>query len=71
MKKLSLLLLGALALFGLQFGLAGCVADVGGGGYYGGGGPWYHDGPWMDGGRWGGGSRGGVGIDIHPPGFRR
>jgi hypothetical protein len=24
----------------------------------------------MDGGRWGG-PRGGVGIDLHPPGFRR
>jgi hypothetical protein len=66
MKNIKLILFAALAITGLQFGLAGCVADVGGRG----GGPWYHDGPWMDGGRWGGGPRGG-GIDIHPPGFRR
>ena len=70
MKKRTKILLVILAWSGLQFGLGGCVAEVGGRGYYGGG-PWYHDGPWMDGGRWGGGPRGGVGIDIHPPGFRR
>jgi hypothetical protein len=70
MKKIKNILLGALILLGLQFGLAGCVAEVDGGGHYGGG-PWYHDGPWMDGGHWGGGPRGGVGIDVHPPGFRR
>jgi hypothetical protein len=69
MKNLKNILLGALILAGLQFGLSGCVAEVGGGGR--GGGPWYHDGPWMDGGHWGGGPRGGVGIDVHPPGFRR
>jgi len=71
MKNISKILLFALVLSGLHFGLAGCVAEVGGGGYYRGGGPWYHDGPWMDGGRWGGGPRGRVDIDIHPPGFRR
>jgi hypothetical protein len=70
MKNIKLILLAAVALAGLQFGLTGCVADVGGRGYYDGG-PWYHDGPWMDGGRWGGGPRFGGGIDIHPPGFRR
>jgi len=70
MKNIKTLLLGTLVLFGLQFGLGGCVAEVGGPGYYDGG-PWYHDGPWMDGGRWGGGPRGGVDIDLHPPGFRR
>jgi hypothetical protein len=70
MKKITTILLGILVWAGLQFGLGGCIAEVGGRGYYGGG-PWYHDGPWMDGGRWGGGPRGGVGIDIHPPGFRR
>lgn len=65
--KISLL---TLVVSGLQFGIVGCVAEVGGGGYYGGG-PWYHDGPWLDGGRWGGGERGGVGIEVHPPGHRR
>ena len=64
MKNIKKILLGTLALFGLQFVLVGCL--VGGGGYRGGGGPWYHEGPWMDGGR------GGVAhVDIHPPGFRR
>jgi hypothetical protein len=69
MKTTYKIVLAALVLSGVQFALAGCVADVGvgGGGYRGG---WYHDGGWMDGGRWGGG-RGGVGLDLHPPGFRR
>jgi hypothetical protein len=77
MKNLKKILLGTLVLFGLQFGLGGCVAEVGGPGYYGGG-PWYHDGPWLDGGGWGRGDdrrddgpRGRVDVDIHPPGFRR
>jgi hypothetical protein len=68
MKNIKKILLGTLALFGLQFVLVGCLVGVGGsrGGGYGGGGPWFHDGPWMDGGR------GGVAhVDIHPPGFRR
>ena len=63
MKNIKKILLGTLILLGLQFGLAGCIAEVGGRGH-GGGGPWVHDGPWMDGGRGGGG-------EIHPPGFRR
>jgi len=62
MKNRIKTLLGILVFSGLQFGLAGCVADVGGPGYYGGGG-WYNDGPWMD-----GGPRIGVGINVHPPG---
>ena len=66
MKDINKILLGSIVLFGLQFWLIGCVAEVGGGGYYREGGPWYKDGPWMDGGRWGGGDRGGVGIEIHP-----
>jgi len=66
MNKFTLLFLGALAFGGSLLVFTGCVADVGGGGYYRGGGPWYHDGPWMD-----GGPRVGVGIDLHPPGFRR
>jgi len=70
MKNIKILLLGTLIVAGLPFGLGGCIADVGGRGYYRGD-PWYHDGPWMDGGGWGGGPRIGVGIDIHPPGFRR
>jgi hypothetical protein len=70
MKNIKKILLGTLVLFSLQFGLGGCVAEVGGRGYYGGG-PWYHDGPWLDGGGWGRGPAGHVDIDIHPPGFRR
>jgi hypothetical protein len=70
MKHVSLLLFGLLLAGGLQLALGGCVAEVDGPGIYGGD-HWYHDGPWMDGGRWGGGARAGVGIDIHPPGFRR
>jgi hypothetical protein len=70
MKTTYKIVLTALVLSGVQFVLAGCVADVGVEGGYRGGGPWYHDGGWMDGGRWGG-PRGGVGIDLHPPGFRR
>jgi hypothetical protein len=62
MKSFKPLLIGLIVLVGLPWALAGCVAEVGGGG------PWYHDGPWMDGG-WGHGPRGG--IDIHPGGFRR
>jgi hypothetical protein len=67
MKISKQICVSSFVLFGLVIGLAGCVAEVGGRG----GGPWYHDGPWMDGGRWGGGPRVGVGINIHPPGFRR
>jgi hypothetical protein len=86
MKNIKKILLGTLILFGLQFGLGGCVAEVDGGGYYGGD-PWYHDGPWLYGGGWYGGERrdgerhddrrhddeshGGVDININPPGFRR
>jgi hypothetical protein len=63
MKNIKKILLGTLVLFGLQFGLIGCL--VGDGGRHEGGGVWFHDGPWMDGGR------GGYGHgDIHPPGFR-
>jgi hypothetical protein len=69
MKTTKKILLGALILIGLQWVLAGCIADVGVRGRS--GGPWYHDGPWMDGGRYGGGPRGGAQIEIHPPGFRR
>jgi hypothetical protein len=70
MKNIKKILLGTLALLGLQFVLVGCL--VGGGGYYDGGGPWFHDGPWLDGGRWGGGdARGGAHVDVHPPGLRR
>jgi hypothetical protein len=58
-----------LVLSGLTFLLIGCIAEVDGGGY-GRGGPWYHDGPWFDGPGWGA-PRGGVGVEIHPPGFRR
>ena len=79
MKSTIKLLLLTLVVSGLQFGISGCVGEVGvngGGGYYGGGGPWFVDGGWMDGGRWGGrdggrdgGHEGGGGI--HPPGQRR
>jgi hypothetical protein len=62
MKNLKKILLGTLIVAGLQFGMGGCVADVGPG--YGGG-PWYHDGPWFDGPRWGGG------VYVHPAGWRR
>ena len=65
MKAIKRNFLRTLAWFGLFFGLAGCVAEVGGGG------PWYHDGPWMDGPGWGRGPVGSVNIDVHPPGFRR
>ena len=71
MKPAQKILLGALLLTGLQFGLGGCVADgyVRGRGYYGPGpGPWFHDDPWMDGDRWYGEPRGGrIGIYLHPP----
>ena len=73
MKFTTKSLLFALVITGLQFGLSGCVGEVGvDGGYYGGyrGDPWYHDGRWMDGGRWDA-PRGTVNIDIHPPGRRR
>jgi len=63
MKNFKYIVFGVLVSLGLQFGLAGCVAEVGPG--Y--GGPWYHDGPWVEGGRWGGPGF----IDVHPPGFRR
>jgi hypothetical protein len=70
MKNLKTLLLGGVIAAGLSFVLGGCIAEVGGRGYYRRD-PWYNDGPWMDGGRWGEGPRIGVGIDLHPPGFRR
>jgi hypothetical protein len=67
MKTITKLFLFTLVVSGLQFGLAGCVGEVGvDGGYHGGG--WYHDGPWVDGGGWGRGGR--VDVDIHPPGRR-
>jgi len=63
MKLTTAIILGSLAMAGLQVGLSGCVADVGveggGGGVYYGGGPWFNDGPWIDGGYWHGGYRGG------------
>jgi len=73
MKFTTAIILGSLAMAGLQFGLSGCVADVGveggGGGVYYGGGPWFNDGPWIDGGYWhggrGGGDRGGGYIHPH------
>ena len=76
MKTTIKLLLLTHVISGLQFGLSGCVGEVGvDGGYVGGyyGGPWFHDGGWMDGGRWGGGHGGGGhgGGGIHPPGHRR
>jgi hypothetical protein len=67
MKNTKRFLLGTIIiLFGLQFGLIGClVGGDGRGGGHGGGGVWFHDGPWMDGGH------GGYGHgEIHPPGFR-
>jgi peptidoglycan hydrolase-like protein with peptidoglycan-binding domain len=72
MKNIKKILLGTVILAGVQFGLGGCIADVESRGYYRRD-PWYNDGPWMDGGRWGEGPRigVGVGIDLHPPGFRR
>ena len=69
MKDIKKTPLRVLVGLGLLFGLAGCIAEVGGPGYYDSG-PWYHDGPWFDGPGWGGGPRGNVNIDIHPPGFR-
>jgi hypothetical protein len=69
MKNIKSIFLGALVMSGLVFWLVGCVGEVGvGGGYY--GRPWYNDGPWFDGPGWGA-PVGRVGIDIHPPGFRR
>jgi hypothetical protein len=62
MKNIKKHFVGGLLLFGLLFGLLGCIVPGGGGG------PWYHDGPWFDGPGWGGGWRG---VDVHPPGFRR
>ena len=70
MKANSMMFFRTLVWAGLLAGLAGCVAEVGGGDRYGGG-PWYHEGPWMDGPGWGGRRGPEVGIDIHPPGFRR
>ena len=74
MKSLIKIALFTLVVSGLQFVIVGCVAEVGGAGYYDRG-PWYHDGPWLDGGGWDHGRRGGervgVDIDIHPPGHRR
>jgi hypothetical protein len=70
MKTTYKIILGCLILSGLQFGLIGCVADVGveggGGGVYYGGGPWFNDGPWIGGGHWGGRDRGGGGGYVHP-----
>jgi hypothetical protein len=68
MKNIKKILLTTLVLFGLQYGLVGCLVGVRdrGGSRHRGDGPWFQDGPWMDGGR--GGSWHG---DIHPPGFRR
>jgi hypothetical protein len=79
MKLTHKILIGSALLAGLQFGLIGCVADVGvdggGGGVYYGGDPWFHDGPWIDGGHFGGRDNvghaaphgGGGGGYIHPP----
>jgi len=61
MKDMKKLRPSILILTGLLLALAGCVVRGGGGG-----GPWYHDGPWMN-----GGPRVAVGVDIHPPGYRR
>jgi hypothetical protein len=58
-----------LALTSLVVTLAACVGEVDGD-YYGRRDPWYHDGPWMDGPGWGRPEIG-VGIEVHPPGFRR
>jgi hypothetical protein len=66
MKKLFLLLLGAAALVGASFGLAGCVGEVGvetPGVYFDGGGPWAYGHGYYHGGGWGGRGWGGV----HPP----
>lgn len=60
MKDIKKLRPSILILTGLLFALAGCVVAGGGRG------PWYHDGPWMN-----GGPRVAVGVDIHPPGYRR
>ena len=70
MKNATKILLACAALCGVQLLLTACVAEVSGPGYYEGG-AWFHDGPWMDGGGWRGGGRVGVGVDIHPPHFRR
>ena len=63
MKNRNKAILRGVAFLALQLVLAGCIGVVGERGR--GRGPWVHDGPWMD------GPRVGVGIDIHPPGFRR
>lgn len=78
MKPTRKILLGALVLAGLQFGLSSCITDgyVGTGVYYGPyyRDPWFRDDPWVDGHRWyGGGPRveTNIGIYLHPPRHRR
>ena len=70
MNNITKFRISALVLSGLLFGLVGCVGYVEGRGHYSSG-PWYHEGPWMDGPGWVGRRGPEVGIDIHPPGFRR
>ena len=73
MNSTRKILLGALALAGLQFALLSCVGPgyVETGVYYGGGPrPWFNDGPWFDGHRGyydhgGGGGR--ADVYISPP----
>jgi hypothetical protein len=74
MKSTPKILLVALTLAGLPFGLSGCLTGgyigVGTGVYYGPHrDPWFRDDPWMDGQRWYGGSRfdTNIGIYLHPP----
>jgi hypothetical protein len=59
MKRIQKILLTAMLMAGLGFGLSACVGYVDDGpGYYGHD-HWYHDGPWM------GGPRGYVGVGVH------
>ena len=76
MKPTRKILLGLLALAGLQFGLSSCVIDGSAGNdvYYGPhGDPWFRDDSWVDGYRWNDGPRAdaNVGIYIYPPRHRR
>jgi len=76
MKPTHKILLGLVAMFGLQLGLSSCVTDayVGTGVYYGEHrDPWFRDDTWLDGHRWYGGARAehNGGIYLHPPRGRR
>ncbi len=65
MKSLPKILLFFLLAVGAQLAWSGCVAEVGGGGYYRTGGVWIQDDVWLDGGGRGWYGHGGY---AHPGG---